>query len=92
MIDKIFGFIENFLSNSSTDDECTKFSIDLEFMLVDTYEEALREHRDVTLMLNDELPDVCDWWEPGYNVDEFKDKIKKEYYQAWLLFHQYKVA
>lgn len=88
MIQKALKMIEQFL-NGDYDSET--FSFDFPDFLCENFEQLKKENEAVADVLNDELPDICAWydWEPmdeGCVTGEaFRQKIKVEYDRARAL-------
>lgn len=80
MFDEIMKRIQNFLDHTSED--IYEFSILLEDVLVDDYDEMYQEQPRATEILANETPDICASAEPGMKleeIEEFKRKPKREY-------------
>ena len=77
MIHEILTIMQTFLMEETND--ATDFSIKLEDMLFDYYEEMHNENLVVTEFLNEDLPDICAGYELGNDIDEFKAAIKNIY-------------
>ena len=79
MMEKIRDFLDH------TPEDIYEFSIILEDMLVDDYDEMHREQPRATEMLANETPDICASAEPGMKpaeIEEFKQRLEKEYQKA----------
>lgn len=79
MMDQIKEFLEN------TPKDIYEFSIILEDMLVDDYDEMYKEQPEATRILANETPDICASAEPGMKpaeIAEFKKRLEIEYIKA----------
>ena len=78
MFKEMMEQIEEFLENTPKD--IYEFSIILEDMLVDDYEQP-----EATEILANETPDICASAEPGMKpaeIEVFKSQLEKEYQRA----------
>jgi len=82
-MNEILEMIRAFLQSDSED--ATEFSVKLEDALCNQYDQMMKENKEATEILNDELPEICADYEPGKNVQEFKDKIRAEFEKALRL-------
>lgn len=83
MFQKVIKLINDFLEN--TPDDIYAFSVLLEDLLVDEYDKMYDEQPEATMILADEIPDICASAEPGMTkeeIEEFKRRLKKEYDKA----------
>lgn len=83
MFDEVMNYIKDFLENTPKD--IYEFSIVLEDVLVDDYDEMHKEQPRATEILANETPDICASAEPGMKqneIEEFKRKLKNEYDRA----------
>lgn len=83
MFEKVMNYIKDFLENTPSD--IYEFSIILEDVLVDDYDEMYKEQPKATEVLADEVPYICASAEPGMKpeeIAEFKEKLQKEYEKA----------
>ena len=83
MFKEMMEQIEEFLENTPKD--IYEFSIILEDMLVDDYDEMYTEQPEATEILANETPDICAAAEPGMKMAEieaFKSQLEKEYQRA----------
>ena len=83
MFKEMMEQIEEFLENTPKD--IYEFSIILEDMLVDDYDEMYREQTEATEILANETPDICVSAEPGMKpaeIEVFKSQLEKEYQRA----------
>lgn len=78
-IKQVFNMFERLFSGQY---DPFQFSNDMEQYLYDNYEEMLAENKEVTLFLNDEVPDICSEGEPGFDATNMITKLKKIYNQA----------
>ena len=69
--------------------DAEKFSFDFPARLSFIYDEFLKENRELCDYLEDEMPEVCQWYdphntgEPGvYNLDTFRKKVYEVYFNA----------
>lgn len=88
MIYEIINMIRAFLDNNYDSKE---FSYDLPNRLIVSYEQMEKENKAVTILLNEDLPVICSWYDPDSDEDgclneiEFKEKVKFEYEKALKL-------
>ena len=83
MFKEMMEQIEEFLENTPKD--IYEFSIILEDMLVDDYDEMYREQTEATEIRANETPDICASAEPGMKpaeIEIFKSQLEKEYQRA----------
>ena len=83
MFKEMMEQIEEFLENTPKD--IYEFSIILEDMLVDDYDEMYREQTEATEILANETSDICASAEPGMKpaeIEVFKSQLEKEYQRA----------
>ena len=83
MFEEVMRSIKEFLENTPTD--IYEFSVVLEDVLVDEYDEMHKEQPRATEILANETPDICASAEPGMKpeeIEEFKRKLKREYQKA----------
>ena len=83
-METILQMIQIFLDDENPD--AFGFSIQLEDMLYDYYDEMKNENLAVTEILNEELPDICASYEQGVDLKKFKEQIRREYMRAveWM--------
>ena len=85
MINKIMEMIKKFLDGNY---DSMELSYDLPNELADLYEKMEKENKELTKLLNNEIPDICSWYDPDSNEEgclnekQFKEKIKIEYEKA----------
>ena len=83
MFKKMMEQIEEFLENTPKD--IYEFSIILEDMLVDDYDEMYEEQPEAMELLASNVPYICATAEPGMKlteIEEFKKQLKEEYERA----------
>lgn len=83
MFEEMMEKIRDFLDHTPKD--IYEFSIILEDMLVDDYDEMYREQPEATEILANETPDICASAEPGMKpaeIEAFKRQLEKEYQRA----------
>ena len=79
MMEKIRDFLDH------TPKDIYEFSIILEDMLVDDYDEMYREQSEATEILANKTPDICASAELGMKpaeIEAFKSQLEKEYQRA----------
>jgi hypothetical protein len=72
MIDNFFAFLSDGLSRKINPFE---FSLDLEKYLVDNYELMYQENPNLTVIANDEIPDITEQMEPGMDPTNFYKQL-----------------
>lgn len=75
--------IDDFLKN--TPEDIFEFSIELEDILVDDYDEMQSEQPLATYYLSQDVPGICSGAEPGMSkteIDKFKKRLQSEYERA----------
>ena len=77
MIEKILNEIHSFLSGTHHM-EPLEFSLYLEDYLCDNYDVMYKEDANMTVALNEEIPDICAEVERDTDGLEFKKKLKNE--------------
>lgn len=83
MFEKVMEQIEGFLENTPKD--IYEFSIILEDMLVDDYDEMYKEQPEAMELLASNVPYICATAEPGMKpteIEEFKRQLEKQYKRA----------
>lgn len=78
-MEQIEGFLEN------TPKDIYEFSVILEDMLVDDYDEMYEEQPEAMEILAGNVPYICASAEPGMKpteIEKFKRQLKKEYQKA----------
>ena len=58
------------------------FSVDLPDCLCAYYDEMFAAAPKLTEILNEELPEICADYEPGFDVEAFKKNVRAEYERA----------
>lgn len=79
-MNEVIEMIKNFLVGNY---EPLAFSYDLPDVLINKYDDMLKENEEVTKILNEDLPEICAEYEEGMDIQEFKTKVKKEYEKAF---------
>lgn len=85
----MIALVEDFLHN--TPEDIFDFSITLEDVLVDDYEEMYSEQPEAVYYLSREVPEICSEVEPGMSIEEielFKEKLSAEFEKAKKLIIQ----
>lgn len=83
MFEKMMEQIEGFLENTPKD--IYEFSIILEDMLVDDYDEMYKEQPEAMELLASNVPYICATAEPGMKpaeIKEFKRQLEEQYKRA----------
>lgn len=83
MFKEMMEQIEEFLENTPRD--IYEFSIILEDMLVDDYDEMYEEQPEAMELLASNVPYICATAEPGMKpaeIEAFKSQLEKEYQRA----------
>ena len=83
MFKEMMEQIEEFLENTPRD--IYEFSIILEDMLVDDYDEMYEEQPEAMELLESNVPYICATAEPGMKpaeIEVFKSQLEKEYQRA----------
>lgn len=75
-MDEIRLFVENFLNDEVTEAEVTEFAIELPERLIMEESHLEEESPQANAILQKELPDICESWEPGNSIEDFKARIK----------------
>ncbi|WP_346930271.1 hypothetical protein [Clostridium sp.] len=88
MIKNVLDTIELYLSDKYLEKEGYPFYLELEKeLLFDNYDEMYQENREVTELLNEEIPDICA--EVGeIDVEEFKRLLRIEFLKAKELYNK----
>lgn len=88
MIKKVLDIIEAYLSGKYEEDEKYPFYLELEKeLLFDNYDEMYKENKEVTKLLNEEIPDICA--SVGeIDVEEFKKLLKAEFFKVKELYNK----
>lgn len=74
----IENFLELFDRGLNQEVESNKFSIQMENFLIDHYDEMLLENHDLTLYVNDVIPDITEIMEPAHDPTDFLEKMRKQ--------------
>lgn len=79
--------IRSYLEGTYSEDVNYPFYLELEMeLLIDNYDEMYKENQEVTLLMNEELPDICAAV-GEISVDEFKRLLKIEYDKVAKLYY-----
>lgn len=84
-IEKAFNMFDDLFSNHY---DPLQFSLDMEQYLLDNYKEMLTENKEVTDLLNANVPDICSEGEPGFDPTNMIASLKVEYEKAKALYHK----
>ncbi|WP_099335810.1 hypothetical protein [Clostridium cadaveris] len=86
MIKKVLDTIEAYLDGKYEENEDYPFYLELEKeLLFDNYDEMHKENKEVTELLNEEIPDICA--SVGeIDVEEFKRLLRIEFLKAKELY------
>jgi hypothetical protein len=76
---EVYSMIDQFLNGEY---EPFAFSADLQDLLYEYYDEMIVENPKATEILNENLPDICDEYEPGMDPKPFMDAVRHEYEEA----------
>lgn len=88
MIKKVLDIIETYLDGKYEEDENYPFYLELEAeLLLDNYDEMYQENREVTELLNEEIPDICAAV-GEIDVEEFKRLLRIEFLKAKELYNK----
>lgn len=88
MIEKVLDAIESYLLDTYVEDENYPFYLELEKeLLFDNYDEMDKENKEVTRILNEEIPELCAAVEE-IGIDEFKTLLKVEYLKAKEVYNR----
>lgn len=86
MIKKVLDAIESYLSGEYVEDKDYPFYLELEKeLLLDNYAEMYKEDKDVTELLNEEIPDICAAV-GEISIEEFKRLLNIEFLKAKELY------
>lgn len=75
-INKVFSYIQDFLNDKV---DALAFSYDMQSLLFEQCDCMDKENSKVCQLLHDELPFICDEYEMGDDIEQFKTKIRKEF-------------
>lgn len=88
MIKKVLDIIETYLDGKYEEDENYPFYLELEAeLLLDNYDEMYQENREVTELLNEEIPDICAAV-GEIDVEEFKRLLRIEFLKVKELYNK----
>jgi len=88
MIKNVLDTIELYLSDKYLEKEGYPFYLELEKeLLFDNYDEMYQENREVTELLNKEIPDICAAV-GEIDVEEFKRLLRIEFLKAKELYNK----
>ncbi|ERK30799.1 hypothetical protein [Clostridium intestinale] len=88
MIKKVLDIIESYLAGTYVEDENYTFYLELEQeLLFDNYDEMYKEDKEVTELLNNEIPDICAAV-GEISIEEFKKLLKIEFLKAKELYER----
>ncbi len=81
--------IRSYLDGTYPEDETYPFHLELEMeLLLENYDEMYNENKEVTLLMNEDIPDVCN--SVGeISVDEFKRQLAGEYEKATKVYYRF---
>lgn len=80
--------IEAYLDGKYEEDENYPFYLELEVeLLLDNYDEMYEENKEVTELLNEEIPDICAAV-GEIDIEEFKRLLKIEFLKAKELYNK----
>jgi hypothetical protein len=86
MIKKVLDIIELYLEGMYEEDENYPFYLELEYeLLFENYDEMYEENKEVTKLLNEEIPDICAAV-GEIEIEEFKKLLKDEFLKAKKLY------
>ncbi len=79
--------IKQYLDGKYKEDENYPFYLELEAeLLCDNYDIMFKENKEVTVLLNEEIPDICAMV-GEIDIDEFKRLLAIEYSKAIKLYN-----
>jgi hypothetical protein len=78
-LEEIYSMIEQFLNGEY---EPFEFSGDLQDWLCYYHKEMVAVNPKATEILNRDLPEICDEYEPGMDPKPFMDAVRHEYEEA----------
>lgn len=88
MIEKVLDTIELYLAGKYIEKEDYPFYLELEYeLLFVNYDEMYKENKEVTGLLNEEIPDICAMV-GEIDIDEFKRLLEIEYLKAVKLYYE----
>ncbi len=65
-----------------------KFSIDLPKFICDNYDEIENENVEIARIFNDEVPEICDEGEPGFDPTHMIAELRKVYDKAKAIYEK----
>lgn len=87
MIKEVLDIIESYLDGTYEEDTNYPFYLELEKeFLFDNYEEMYKENKEITMVLNEELPDICAAV-GEIDMEEFKSRLRAEFIKAKQLYN-----
>lgn len=88
MIEKVLDTIELYLAGKYVEKEEYPFHLELEQeLLFDNYDEMYKENKEVTELLNEEIPDICAMV-GEIDEEEFKRLLEIEYLKAVKQYYE----
>ncbi len=78
-MNEVLGMINNFIEGRI---DPVEFSVMLPDILIQKYDEMLNDNKQLTELLNDNLPEICAEYEPGMDSKEFINAVQEEYDKA----------
>lgn len=88
MIKKVLDAIETYLSGEYEEGKNYPFYLELEKeLLFDNYDEMYKENKEVTKLLNNEIPDICAAV-GEIDIEEFKRLLRIELLKAKELYNR----
>lgn len=78
-LEELKKMINDFFDKNYSKEETLNFSMNLEDFICDNFDEMVKEDKDLTLELNEEMPDICATYIRGDDPEPFKKLLKKEY-------------
>ena len=71
----VIDMINNYLENPNNPLE---FSLNLENILFDLYDQMIQDDKKMTDELNENLPEICAEYEQGYDENQYYQLVKNE--------------
>lgn len=88
MIRKVLDTIELYLDGKYEEDNNYPFYLELETeLLFNNYDEMCKENKEVTELLNEEIPDICALV-GDIDIEEFKRLLRIEFLKAKELYNK----
>ena len=78
-MNEVLGMIKNFIEGRI---DPVEFSVMLPDILIQKYDEMLIDNKELTELLNDNLPEICAEYETGMDSKEFINAVQEEYDKA----------